>query len=263
MNQPSQLIVLAAAAHPDDIEFLFGGTLLLLRELGCSVHMWNLLDGSCGSLTLPSVEIAALRAEEASRSASLAGASIHSALFPDLGVFYDRPSLAAVGAVIRKIRPQIVLTHSPHDYMEDHQNVCRLVTTAVFGRGMPNFQTQPPTQPYSDPVRLYHAPPHGLADGLGEPFEPDLLVDVGSVIETKARMLECHRSQFVWLDDTQGMASPVAEMRQFGERLAALGDRLEFAEGWRRHSHLGFCPPDFDPLADVLGPLVQNLKTNT
>lgn len=263
MNQPGKPIVLAAAAHPDDIEFLFNGTLLRLREMGCPIHMWNLLDGSCGTLTMPAVEIAAARAEEASLSAALAGATIHPPLFPDLGVFYDRPSLAAVGAVVRQIRPQIILTHSPRDYMEDHQNVCRLVTTAAFGRGMPNFQTEPETLPYSDPVRIYHAPPHGLADGLDEPFVPDLLVDVGSVIETKARMLECHRSQFSWLDDTQGMGSPVAEMRYFGKYLADLGKDLEYAEGWRRHSHLGFCPPDFDPLAETLGSLLQNLKTNT
>ena len=31
---------------------------------------------------------------------------------------------------------------------------------------------------------------------------------------------------------------------------------FEYAEGWRRHLHLGFCPEDADPLADALGDAV-------
>jgi hypothetical protein len=28
---------------------------------------------------------------------------------------------------------------------------------------------------------------------------------------------------------------------------------FKYAEGWRRHSHMGFGAPDFDPLAEALG----------
>jgi hypothetical protein len=31
-----------------------------------------------------------------------------------------------------------------------------------------------------------------------------------------------------------------------------MSQKYEFAEGWRRHSHLGFGPEDFDPIADFL-----------
>jgi hypothetical protein len=31
------------------------------------------------------------------------------------------------------------------------------------------------------------------------------------------------------------------------------GGRFEFAEGWRRHLHLGFCAVDADPLTAALG----------
>lgn len=254
--------VLAAVAHPDDIEFLFSGTLLMLRQAGCAIHMWNLADGCCGSLTHARDEIAAIRAREAAHSAALAGATIHAPLFHDLEVFYDQPSLARVAAVVRAIQPQIILTHSVRDYMEDHQNVARLITTAAFSRGMPNFLTEPPTAHYPAPARIYHAPPHGLSDGMGEPFTPDFVIDVGSVMDQKARMLECHASQFAWLDDTQGMTSPTDEMRDFGRALAAWGDGLNYAEAWRRHSHLGFCPADFDPLAATLSHAFQPAKTH-
>jgi LmbE family N-acetylglucosaminyl deacetylase len=260
MSNPPQKTVLAAVAHPDDIEFLFAGTLLLLQKAGCSIHMWNLADGSCGSLDLSASETVQIRAQEARRAAALAKAQIHPALFSDLGVFYDRPSLEAVSAKVREIRPHIILTHSPSDYMEDHQNVCRLITTAAFSRGMPNFRTNPEVAPYAEPVRIYHAPPHGLRDQLREPFQPDLLCEIGSVLDRKREMLSCHQSQFRWLEGSQGMASPVTEMEQMCREIAGWGDGLEFAEAWRRHSHLGFCAPDFDPLPEMLGNCLRNPK---
>ena len=38
------MVVLAAAAHPDDIEFMMAGTLLLLKRAGAEIHMWNLAN---------------------------------------------------------------------------------------------------------------------------------------------------------------------------------------------------------------------------
>ncbi len=258
-NSTSKPVVLAAVAHADDVEFLFSGTLLLLKEAGCPIHMWNLLDGACGTLTHSRDEIVRLRAAEAARSAAIAGAEIHSPIFSDLEIFYDKPSLAAVSARVRTIRPQIILTHSPMDYMEDHQNVCRLITTAAFSRAMPNFVTEPACPSYADPVRIYHAPPHGLRDGLNHIFRPDLLVDIGSTMETKGRMLACHESQHAWLGDSQGMEAPVGEMRGLCRTMAGWGRDMEFAECWRRHSHLGFCHADFDPLCDNLRDFLQLL----
>jgi len=261
MSDPSKVVVLAAVAHPDDIEFLLSGTLLHLRDAGCAIHMWNLLDGSCGTQTDSREEIIRIRAEEALRSAELAGATMHPAVFPDLEVFYDKPSLAVVSAVVRTIRPQIILTHSPSDYMEDHENVCRLITTAAFSRGMPNFSTTPACPPYADPLRIYHAPPHGLRDGMGELFRPDFLVDVADTLPTKRAMLDCHQSQNAWLDGSQGMDTPAAEMDRLSAAVADWGQGLQFAEAWRRHSHLGFCGPDFDPLTDLLKDFIQPPKT--
>jgi len=46
-NRPT---VLSMAAHPDDIGFLFAGTLLLFKEAGCPIHLWTLANGSLGSM---------------------------------------------------------------------------------------------------------------------------------------------------------------------------------------------------------------------
>ncbi len=260
MDNSRPPVVLAAVAHPDDIEFLFAGTLLLLKDAGCDVHFWNLANGCLGSLVHPPEELARLRLAEAGESARLAGATLHPPLFDDLAVFYDAPSLARVASVVRAVRPQILLTHSMQDYMEDHQNVARLIVSAAFSRGMPGYRTDPPEAAASDPLRIYHAAPHGLHNGMGEPFVADFLVDIASVIETKERLLGCHRSQKDWLEATQGMGAYTMEMREMGRQQAGVGRNLELAEGWRRHLHLGFCPPDFDPLPRTLPSFIQNLN---
>lgn len=255
---PPPPVALAVAAHPDDIEFCFAGTLLLLKDAGCSIHMWNLARGDCGSMSTDAAETARLRLEEARASAGLAGAASHDPLFDDLSIFYDKPSLARVSSVLRTIRPQVILTHSPSDYMEDHQNVCRLVVTAAFSRGMPNHACEPQAKPYDLPVRVYHAAPHGHRDGLGVPFAPDFLIDIQTAAERKRRMLACHRSQARWLEDSQGMGSYLDEMEAMDRAMAGLGINLRRAEGWRRHAHLGFCPPDFDPVASILAQHIQS-----
>jgi N-acetylglucosamine malate deacetylase 1 len=37
---------IAVAAHPDDIEFMMAGTLLLLKRAGYEIHYFNLLSGN-------------------------------------------------------------------------------------------------------------------------------------------------------------------------------------------------------------------------
>ncbi|MEI7881120.1 MAG: PIG-L family deacetylase [bacterium] len=245
-------IVLAVAAHPDDIEFMMAGTLLRLKDAGAGIHMWNLANGHCGTVRHTREEIIRLRAAEAEASARLAGAVSHPPLFDDLGIFYDRVSLARVAAVVREIRPSIVLTQSPQDYMEDHQNTCRLVVTAAFSRGMCNFETEPVCGAYDTPVAVYHALPHGLKDGLGHPVASDAYVNVEPVMTRKRDMLACHTSQKEWLDVSQGMDAYLNEMDRMSAGVGLLSGRFSHAEGWRLHSTLGFGPEGFNPMKELL-----------
>jgi LmbE family N-acetylglucosaminyl deacetylase len=246
------MIVLAAAAYPDDIEFMMAGTLLRLKDAGCEIHLWNLANGCCGSATLSREEAISMRWQEAQDSAKLAGGTAHPSLFDDLGIFYDASSIAHAAAVIRKIQPDIILTQSPQDYMEDHQNTTRLVVTGAFTRAMKNFGTRPDVAIYDKPVALYHALPHGLKDSLSQPVTPHFFTDIGPVLARKRAMLACHASQKEWLDVTQGMDAYLDEMERMSREVGLMSGTYEFAEGWRRHSHLGFGPEDFDPIADFL-----------
>jgi LmbE family N-acetylglucosaminyl deacetylase len=138
--------VFAVAAHPDDIEFDMAGTLILLGRAGYELHYMTIANGSCGTTQYSREEIIRIRRGEAMAAAASIGAVFHESLVDDLAIFYERELLARVAAVMREVAPEIVLTHSPADYMEDHQNAARLAVTAAFARGMPNFSTEPARQ---------------------------------------------------------------------------------------------------------------------
>lgn len=247
---------IAIAAHPDDIEFLMAGTLLLLAKAGWDIHYFNLSTGNCGSATIPAARLREMRGEEARRAARTLGATWHAPIADDLEIFYEDRLLRRVAAVVRKVGPTVVLTHAPVDYMEDHVNACRLAVTAAFARGMPNYRTTPRVKPWSGDVTVYHAMPHGLCDPLGQPVKASMWVDTGSVQDAKRAALAEHRSQRAWLDASQGMDSYLSAMDEFGRRVGRQSRRYTFAEGWRRHTHLGFCAAEADPLREVLGGLV-------
>jgi N-acetylglucosamine malate deacetylase 1 len=139
--------------------------------------------------------------------------------------------------------------------MEDHMNTSRLTVSAAFVRAMPNFRVIPRRKPVDLPVTIYHGMPHGLVDGLREPISPDLYVDTAGVHTTKRRSLAAHKSQKDWLDKTQGLNSYLRTMDEISSEVGRLSGRFQHAEGWRTHSHLGFCSEQADPLAAALGNL--------
>ena len=244
--------VFAIAAHPDDIEFNMSGTLLRLRDAGWELHYQNLSTGSLGSTALTASQTRKARRAEAKEAARILGAQWHPPMFDDLEIQYSSPAVRRLAATIRAVNPQIILTHPPVDYMEDHTETCRLVVTAAFSRGMPNFKTIPARKPVSGEVTLYHCQPHLNRDPLGELVRPKLFVEVGAHLPTMTKALAAHRSQKEWLDASQGMDSYLAAMQHLKREVGKLSKKFKFAEGWRKHSHAGFCAPTADPLKTVL-----------
>ena len=244
---------LAIAAHPDDIEFMMAGTLLLLRQAGWRIHCLNLSAGDLGGLRTTPSATARVRRGEAQAAARVLGATWHRSSCNDLQIFYDDRTLRRLCAVIREVDPGVILTHSPRDYMEDHMNTARLAVTAAFARGIPNYRTIPARAPIATDVTIYHASPHGLRDALRRRVIPGAFVDTTSVQARKREALACHASQRDFLDATQAMDSYLETMDGFSRELGKQSGRFRHAEGWRRHAHWGFCEPGADPLRDALG----------
>lgn len=245
-------VVLALACHPDDIEFMMAGTLMLLGSSGCSLHYMNLADGGCGTAVMDIEEIVRVRRREAMNAAGFLGAAYHESLVPDLQVYYTDELIRRVTAIVREVRPEVLLLPSPEDYMEDHMAAARIGVTAAFCRGMRNFPSIPSREPTLQDVTLYHALPYGLTDGLRRAVTPDFFIDITSVIDRKERMLAFHESQKKWLDESQGLDSYLAAMREMSREVGRMSVRFTYAEGWRRRSHLGYSSREADPLSEML-----------
>jgi LmbE family N-acetylglucosaminyl deacetylase len=251
-------IALAVGAHPDDVEFGMAGTLALLADAGYEPHIFTIANGSCGTASHTQEEIIRLRRQEGHDAAAVIGATYHPGLVNDIEIYYEDSLLRRVTALVREVRPEIVLVPSPNDYMEDHQNACRLMLTACFCRGMRNWRSDPAREPTMQDVYLYHAQPHSNLDPLRQPVVPSLFVDVTDRIDVKEQMLRCHATQKEWLDVSQGMDSYLAAMREACATLARMAPApVAYAEGFRQHMHAGFSARDADRLSEVLAGRVQ------
>jgi len=245
--------VLAVGAHPDDIEFMMAGTLALLGRKGWKIHCLNVANGSCGTATETRQAIIKRRKGEAKKACALIGAHWHGSFCNDLEITYTPELISRILAVVRKVKPRIMLVPSPTDYMEDHSIAARLAVTAGFARGMRNFPCQPHVAPANFPLTVYHALPYGLRGPLRERITASQFVDIAPVMEVKTRMLACHKSQKEWLDKSQGLGSYLEELWKQARDVGKMSGLFKMAEGWRRRSHLGFTVEDTDPLWEELG----------
>ena len=243
--------VLGIFAHPDDAEMLCAGTLALLKKAGWSVHIATLAPGDKGTAEYDREEISKIRKAEASKAAEIIGASYHCLEFEDVYILYDRESINKTSALIRRIKPSVVFTSPPSDYMLDHEMTSRLIQTACFCAGIKNLEIE--ESPFEPVPFLYYSDPIEGKDKFGNMNQPSLYVDITSKIDTKTRMLECHKSQREWLRLHHKMDEYILAMKRHGKQR---GNEIntDYAEGFVQH--LGHGYPQNNVLKEILEDLV-------
>ena len=145
---------LCIVAHPDDAEFQCAGTLALLADKGWKIVIATMTPGQAGSAILGPEEISAIRRVEAANSAALLNGDYYCMESEDVFITYDKPPLIKVIELIRKVRPTIVFTASPTDYIVDHEMASKLAMTACLAAGIPNIKIEG-TSPYPFIPYLY------------------------------------------------------------------------------------------------------------
>jgi LmbE family N-acetylglucosaminyl deacetylase len=216
--------VLAVGAHPDDLEILCGGTIARFVREGHEVVMCHAARGDRGSFEHSSEEIARIRGAEARRAAEIAGAEYTTLGLSDGEILASNSEQRRLCVdLVREARPDVIITHSPGDYMTDHNEVSKLVFDTSFVATLPLFETAKPNYPRVTPIYYMET-----VSGLG--FSPTEFVDVTSTIETKVAMLEAHESQLVWLRDHDNV-DIVAQMRT-ASRFRGQQCGVEYAEGF-------------------------------
>lgn len=249
--------VLAVGAHPDDVEIMCSGTLFLLKELGFEIHLISLTAGDCGSVEHSAEEISRIRRQEAKNACEVLGADYYCGGFNDLCIFNDDSSNRRVTALLREVDPCLVITHSPEDYMSDHETTSLLVRNACFYAPIPNYETSSfTTAPYISAIpNLYYASPMEGIDIFGQKISPQFYVDISDCMQSKIQMLACHESQRNWLRSHNGIDEYLNNMvdwnEELGQRASNLTDRrISYAESFRQH--LGHAYPKKNLLSEVL-----------
>jgi LmbE family N-acetylglucosaminyl deacetylase len=154
---------------------------------------------------------------------------------------------------MREFRPDVVITHSPVDYMLDHEETTRLVRGATFALAMPLYETRQiaPQPATGGTPALYYADPVEGLDHFGQRIVPEFHIEITPVIERKRELLSRHRSQREWLRAHHGVDEYLNRMTEWA---AAYGRecRVEYAEGLRQHRGHGY----------PLDPVLQNLLSD-
>ncbi|HEV8571876.1 MAG TPA: PIG-L deacetylase family protein [Actinomycetota bacterium] len=218
-------------AHPDDAEFLCGGTVATWAKGGTDVHYVCATDGSAGwnGPDLTRDEIARIREAEMREAADVLG--VRSVTF--LG-FVDgtlEPNLElrrAVTREVRRLRPDVLLTFEPtlwsgRRYVNhpDHRAIGEAVLAVVA--------CDAPTRPQFPELLDEGLEPHKVPRLWLPTFDgADTFVDISDTIELKIEALHRHKSQM----ENMGMNDVDERIREWAADLAKERE-VEYAEAFR------------------------------
>jgi LmbE family N-acetylglucosaminyl deacetylase len=248
-------IALGIFSHPDDAEMMCAGTLSLFRKEGWEIHIATMAPGDKGTALYSREEISIIRRDEAAKAAEVIGATYHCLEMEDVYILYDRDAINRTTGLIRIVRPSVVFTASPNDYMADHELTSMIVQTACFASGIKNMEVD--IAPYEPVPYLYYCDPMEGKDIFGNAVVPSMYVDITGEIEVKEKMLARHESQRNWLLTHHKVDEYILAMKRFAmERGQKSG--VEYAEGFRQHLGHGF--PQDNILKSILGEMVLKIK---
>lgn len=167
--------LLTVLAHPDDESFGIGGTLARYAREGVDVHIAIATDGVAGSVAdgyeETKSDLVNVRRQELEAAVEVLGGTLHMLGFRDSGyigdpanehpeAFINVDEHLAVGnivALIREIRPQVVITHDETGgyFHPDHIHCWKVTTAAYHAAADPTRYPDMGPAPYQ-PQRLYY-----------------------------------------------------------------------------------------------------------
>ncbi|TCZ54234.1 bacillithiol biosynthesis deacetylase BshB1 [Roseicella aquatilis] len=173
--------LLAIAAHPDDAELGCGGALAQAAGTGARVAVIDLTLGERASRGTPALR----RAERDAASAILGLGGRFDLHLPDAAITALPEPREQLAALLRRLRPKVVLAPYWEDRHPDHAAAGRLAREACFAAGLRGADAAPPFRP----ERVFHYMLH-------HPFEPSFVLDISAQWERKQAAIRAYASQF-------------------------------------------------------------------
>lgn len=159
--------ILAIGAHPDDLEYGCGGTLIKYAQRGHGIFLYIATRGELGGDPV-------LRQKEQERAAGIIGVkNVIWGDYRDTEIPHNRSPILDIEKAMERVRPDFIFTHFWDDTHQDHRTLSRCTLSAT--RYVKNF--------------LFYETP------TTQNFSPNVYVDIGEVVEAKKNLLAAHGSQ--------------------------------------------------------------------
>lgn len=194
--------ILAIGAHPDDIEFGCGGTLLQYSRQGHNIYLLVLTQGGCGGGT----ETRREEQEQAARFINAKG--LFWGGFEDTKLVVNHELIMKIEEAVRQVSPDTVFLNYSNDVHQDHRAVSQAGVSATR---------------YIKEVFFYEVP-------STQSFEPDIFVDINNILHDKLELLKLHSSQ---VDRTRVENLTILESAQSCANFRGFQGRIKFAEGFK------------------------------
>ena len=182
-----KLDILAFGAHPDDVELSCSGLLLIEAKRGKKIGIIDLTEGELGSRG-----DAFTRKEESTNASEILGVQVRENLGLEDGFFVnDKFSQLKVIQIIRKYQPDLILCNAPHDRHPDHGKGAKLIADAFFLSGLVKIET------FENGEQQQPWKPSYLFNYIQDTYlEPDFIVDITPVFDTKLSSIKAYTTQF-------------------------------------------------------------------
>ena len=193
--------VLAIGAHPDDIEFGCGGSLIKYAEHGHQIYLMIVTDGEKGGSRKG-------RRREQEKAAKMLGAKrIFWGGYQDTKIEVSRPLIQQVERVIEAVNPLFIFVHYNDDTHQDHRHLSTCTITATR---------------YTRNVLFYEGP-------TTQNFTPTVYVNIDGVLERKLAALKAHSSQVM---KTNIESLSIIDLARASAHFRGIQGRARSAEGF-------------------------------
>jgi LmbE family N-acetylglucosaminyl deacetylase len=132
--------------------------------------------------------------------------------------------------VIRRVKPDVIITHGPGDYLMEHIKVGQIPVAASYAAGCSNIKTD---HDFHDGIA-----PIFFMDTIGAiDFKPSDCVDVTDVMDLKRAALGRHESQLKWMKERWD--TDLLELMEAVSRSRGIQSGVKYAEAFARYQVYG------------------------
>jgi LmbE family N-acetylglucosaminyl deacetylase len=193
--------ILAIGAHPDDIEFGCGGTIIKYTERGHRLFLHIMTEGGFGAETTTRVQ------EQEASKAILGAKDIFWGGYEDTHLVVDIELIGKIERIIKKVKPDFIFCNFPDDTHQDHRHLSQAVMSATR---------------YIRNVLFYEGP-------TTQNFKPHVFVDISDTLDKKIEALKAHKSQ-VMKTNIEDLS--IVEVARSSANFRGIQGRVKYAEAF-------------------------------